>query len=236
MKYNHHYSGILASHKGRNDSYFLFEQKDPTYIFPNCLTLFGGNWQKGLFEEKNPLDTLFREIKEEFWIEEEEWDKLSNIIPGYHKEADNPNRPKGVEEICHIGRMLLNNPQYQNTFSVQMREPTVPRAHNWLASIYATQLNSSDFEYMHNVISSRDGVITPDNYKWGSKAVILSEKELVPDRFSWGFEQILSTLIPTNLGRNQDGTIVVPLYAPVNLPYLFFESKGHEYRIVEKSD
>ncbi len=233
MEINHHYSGVLPQFQGRKHNYFLLEQKDPSYVFPNCLTFFGGNWQKGLFEEKNPLETLHREIKEEFWIVQEFFDKLSNIIPGYHKEADNPTTPENTEMFQRIGRALLRDVVYEKSFSIQMSEPSVPKAHNWLASIYSRQLDHNDFCLLESVLIENEGSITPDNFKWGSKAVILSDKELSGDKFAWGFEKMYSAITEHALIHNQDGTRVKEINGFADINYELFEKRGFEYIVKE---
>ncbi len=72
IELNHHSASILPYHLDLEDRLnFVLERKSPDYkkpFFDNALNFFGGNWEKGKYNEKSPEETVSREIKEEFWI------------------------------------------------------------------------------------------------------------------------------------------------------------------------
>lgn len=236
--------------------FFVLEQKDSNYIHPyfnNALNFIGGNFQKGINKDISPEETLDRELKEEFWVIEEEDESLNTILG---EDSENNNKlnndvlnnetydPIEITRINEIAEILIKEKQNFSCYLISTNPPLTQKPLTYLSSPFLRKLSESEFKTMKNLIKFFNGKLTPDNLKWGSKIIIISLDEIVSKKpiFSWTYDQILKHLIKNYFKIDEEISIknhdLINIKKQINDPpktYYDFEKQGFIYNKVNKS-
>ncbi len=206
MVFNHHSAGLLPYFvHPKGGLTFILEQKDPKYkspFFDSGLNFEGGNCEKGLHPDKNPKETLVREVSEEFWAQYEAPESLNTLLgqefitrePDVVKKYDERN----VRRIQQAVPLLTEGMEYVISYRVSVNPPITKTPLQYASSIFAKQLSEGEFSQLEAMIKEFDGRLTTDNLKWGGRivAVSLSEINNKNMKFSWGYDHIVNDMLP----------------------------------------
>lgn len=206
MRLNHHSASILpffADDKGK--LFFLLEQKDPSFnppYFNNGLSFIGGNYQPGDFPDLSPVDTLKREVLEEYWIATEADESLQNLL-GETFTIKKPNveasyKEDQLDKIRQGARILLQSVMYAADFVMRISPPITNEDLFYGLTTFTRKFDSESFNYWRNLLEEFDGKLTTDNLRWNSRIVFKSIDEIVNDdeiKFAYGYDHVLDALL-----------------------------------------
>ncbi|MBU4493035.1 MAG: hypothetical protein KKA61_01570 [Nanoarchaeota archaeon] len=212
---NHHAASLLAYYVDpKKGLHFILEQKDPGYkppYFDNGLNFIGGNWKKGVNEDKSPEELVRREINEEFWDKYEAPESLNELLgekflkrePGVIVKYNN----ESVQRIKSVGKILDEGASYTTDYIVKI-SPSITK-NTYGLTAFTNQLSKGEFETIETIIDEFKGKLITDNIKWGSKIVSVTLDEINEDnkKFAWGYGRILNDLIKSYINPSSVGVI-----------------------------
>lgn len=211
LRLNHHSASILPFFSDEEGTlFFLLEQKDSRFnppYFDNGLSFIGGNWQSGNFQDISPIDTLKREIFEEYWIEAEAEESLQGLL-GESLTIAKPNNEASYDEyqldkIRSGAQTLLQSVTHVADFVVRITPPIISESLVYGLTIFIRKLDENNFAYWKNLLAEFDGKLTTDNLRWNSSIVFKTLDEIQSDeelKFAYGYDHVLNALL-------QDGVI-----------------------------
>jgi len=249
---NHHAASLLSYYVDLEGGlHFILEQKDPDYkapYFDNGLNFIGGNWKKGVNNDKSPEELVHREIQEEFWDKYEAPESLNKLLgeeflkkePEIIVKYDN----NSVQRIKSVGEILDKGARYKTDYIVKISPPITKDVLTYGLTAFTNKLSKEEFETIETIIDDFDGKLITDNLKWGSKIVSVSLDEINKQnkKFAWGYGHVLNNLIKLYINPGSVGVI-----RPLNLveveeikypdktirivcpTFNDFESMGYEY-------
>ncbi len=222
---NHHAASLLAYYVDPEKGlHFILEQKDPDYkapFFDNGLNFIGGNWKKGVNDDKSPEELVRREIKEEFWDKYEAPESLNELLGEKFLKREPEVIVKydydSVQRIKSVGKILEDGTSYTTDYIVKIHPPITKDVLTYGLTAFTNKLSKEEFETIETVIDEFDGKLITDNLKWGSKIVSVSLDEINgingnTKKFAWGYGHILNNLIKSYINPGSVGVI-----RPLNL-------------------
>ena len=198
---NHHSATVLPFYETPNDIYFILEQKDPRYkppFFDKRLNFLGGNWKKGGNIDKSPIETVSREIREEFWCQHEDLESLNELLgQDFFKEEPEIRatyNQKALQKIIPIGKMFNESLEHVGDFKVTINPPIMDNRLVYGSTIFKKRLSRKEFKTIESVIEEFDGKLTTDTLKWESKILAISLNEINQEnrKFSWAYDHTLN--------------------------------------------
>ncbi len=251
--FNHHSASVLPYHVDAQGTLrFVTEQKDPQFKEPffNAGHIFqGGNFEKGIHFDKSPLETLEREVREEYWLAFEDPRSL-NDLHGQEFMTREPNlaakyEAKSIARIKRAVPILLNDVKHANDYSVTVNPPIVKAPQTYGATVFVKELSTAEFGELEALIKEFDGRLTTDNLKWGSRISINSVRDLNSrnEKFAWGYDKIINDLLKRHRLPQQPFGIVREMTlvnveelnywqeqaSPGVLTYALLEKSGYQY-------
>jgi hypothetical protein len=210
---NHHSASVLPYYQDPEGILrVVLERKDPCYkppFFDSGFTFIGGNWQKGVNDDKSPEEVVLREIDEEFWMRYEAPEWLNQLLG----EAFLKQEPfivakysqKAVNSIKAVRDVLYQGLRHAADFEVTVNPPVTKKPLVYGTSIFAKELSQDEFSTIEDVIAEFEGVVTTDNLVWGGRlmAVSLADINQQNMKFAWGYDHIMNSLLGTGLPPQQ---------------------------------
>ncbi len=206
---NHHSAVVVpfvrTAQGGLN---LLFEQKDSRFnppYFDNGLCFIGGNWQRNKHRDLTAVDTLKREVSEEYWLITEESESLHQLI-GENltreiSEDCSPYPERQLAKIRHAARTLLKSPMHAADLVVKISPPIVNEDLVYGLTVFTNELEEAEYENWRRLLEEFNGKVTTDNLRWGSLITDKSLAEILTDnrqKFAYGYDHVLNYLLHSN--------------------------------------
>jgi len=207
---NHHAAVLLPYYLAEEQVHFVLEQKDPNFrkpYFDGALNIIGGNWNKGLNPEQSPLETMMREVNEEFWRAYEGPESLNTIL-GQKFVEDEKTKPllaaydhSKVRQIQQIGAMLLDGAKYGADFYVTALPPLMKTPLEYGLTVFTKELSGEEYEFIAETIKQLKNKVRTDDLKRDGSTVITNLARINADnpKFAWGYDQVLSYLLENGI-------------------------------------
>ncbi len=255
MNFNHHSASVLPFHLDLEGKlHFVMEQKDSGYkapFFDNGLNFLGGNWEKGIHSDKSPVETVDREINEEFWEKYEAPESL-NALLGQEFLAREPQvaalyGASDVQRIKQVVPLFLSGMKHAGDYAVTVNPPITKTPLIYGSTIFVKSLSADELKNIEQILKEFDGKLTTDNLKWGSRIVSVSLADINQKgrKFSWGYCSVVNALLANGYLPKQPNGVLRPLsligVSPLNCPpeverteagcptYAGFEKAGCSY-------
>ncbi len=192
MRLNHHSSQIYPYYQhSLNELILILEQKDAGFMpqagFQSGENALGGNYDPSKnSEDLSPVDTLDRELREEFWMSEEPADSLAELlganIAGTEGSVKTNLPDKAtIHKIRAMGELLRSGPEYVGSVKTNFPDDFLKKgrpALNVGQSLFTKRLTHGEFIFIQELIGDLNGKLTPDNYRFGSRVSIISPQEI----------------------------------------------------------
>ncbi|MBW2970471.1 hypothetical protein KY319_05090 [Candidatus Woesearchaeota archaeon] len=198
---NHHSASLLPYICLDDAVHLILEKKSFDYkvpFFDGALNFIGGNW---LSEDNSPEDTVRREVLEEFWSLDEEYEPLNALLRQKFLPVEARVDVRLPSEIVgvfkELGPRLLKKFDYAGDFKVGVYSPVADPAIFYGASVFANHMSLEDYAHLKMLIEVFSGRLTTDNWKHGSSIVDVTLKEINEKnmKFAWGYDKIINSLL-----------------------------------------
>lgn len=233
IKLNHHAGVVLPYHLDAEGTlHFILEQKDPGYkapFFDNALNFLGGNWQKGVHDDKTPDEVAIREVEEEFWVRHEPAESLNELLGQdflqHEPEVLGRYNLQTAQRIQQAGRMLTEDIQYADSYLVDISPPICDPKLSYGLSVFTCPLSEEEFGTIEDLLTHFDGKLTTDNLRWGSRIVSISLPEINQDnrKFSWAYDKVMNSMFENGLLPAQPVGVLRELSLVDVKPVFYFE-------------
>jgi hypothetical protein len=213
---NHHSAAVLPFHFGENGLTFVLEQKDPKFkppYFDNAFCFLGGNWQKGEHTDSSPIQTLSREVREEFWQQYEAPESLNALLGEefLQREPDVIARysSQEVNRIKEMSNLLLTGARHVVDYVFTINPPIMKTPLVAGSSIFLKELTREELQTIEGLVLEFQGRLTTDNLRRGSQTAVTSLDKINAraSKFAYQYDHILKDLLGNELAS----------YAPVGI-------------------
>ena len=214
---NHHSAAVLPFHVDLEDTvHLILEEKDKGYkppFFDSGLNFLGGNWEKGVHQDKTPRELVCREINEEFWSKFEATESLNALLGQKFLDSEPEVAAKydqaSIQKIRQIGALITADMRYAGNYIIKVQPPITKTELVYGSTIFTTGLDSEKFKTVEAILKEFDGKVTTDNLKWGSRVVSVTLKEINQKntKFSWHYCHIVNELMNSGYSFLKPGVI-----------------------------
>ncbi len=218
MKLNHHASQYIFWHRDNSrEVFFLFDRKDPKFM-PEAdvgggiigmqfgVNGIGGNCFFGKDKDESPEETGIRELREEFWLQEEQEENLERLIgassDGTGSKRDAKIVRQNIGAIRDIGIRLSEEPYtlFSGNFRLYFPEGALAPGRPELAvgvTMFSRELKKDEYNSLSKFLKITGNKISPDNINRGStfEFIPLSRLNGHDVKSSYGHHNLLNIVL-----------------------------------------
>lgn len=212
---NHHSASVLPYHLDLEGKlHLILEKKDADYrphYFNNGFSFIGGNWRKGVDEDRSPEDVVLRELDEEFWQRYEAPESLNEILGEQFLKREPLKCVKydqeSVQRIRPFRDILGQNLVHTSDYIIRVEPPATENRLVYASSIFTRELSEDEFKDIKNILEEFSGTVTTDNLMWGSSIVSVSLCDINKhnSKFAWGYDRVLNDIIGKQIPGQKEG-------------------------------
>ncbi len=192
LRVSSHSAMLLPYHiDSHGELHVLLERKSPEFkapYFNDGLNLLGGN---SCPQDKSSLQLLDRELREEFWLTQEEEETNEALFGTAQATATaHPKPTRHQRALANELYHLIAQPDthiYAGTEIVEFRPPLVRAPTLVTGTTYLYQLDANEIADIRKITQELNGTVRTDDYAFGGKTQVLryGADGLANEKYAW---------------------------------------------------